>query len=45
VAKLPEGFEKANPVIIVSSGKKILRKTKLDDMAHGSKIDESSDSV
>jgi hypothetical protein len=45
VAKLPEGLENANPIIIINSGKKILRKIKLDDMAHGSKIDESSDSI
>jgi hypothetical protein len=35
VARLPAGFEKANPLITVKSGKKVLRKIALNDMAHG----------
>lgn len=31
---IPEGYESKNPLITVKSGKKILRKIKLDDMAH-----------
>lgn len=33
--KISGEFENKNPLIIVKSGKKILRKIKLDDMAHG----------
>ncbi len=43
VVRLPQGFEN-NPLITILSGKKIIRKTRYDDMAHGSKIDESADS-
>jgi titin len=32
---IPKEYENQNPMIIVKSGKKILRKIKLDDMAHG----------
>jgi hypothetical protein len=32
---IPKEYENQNPVIIVKSGKKVLRKIKLDDMAHG----------
>jgi len=34
-AKIPEKYEKENPIICVKSGKKILRKIRFDDMAHG----------
>jgi Fibronectin type III domain len=34
-AKTPEGYENKNPLISVKSGKKILRKIRLDDMAYG----------
>ena len=33
--KISEEYENKNPLIIVKSGKKILRKIRLDDMAHG----------
>ena len=33
--RIPEGFENQNPHISIKSGKKTLRKTWLDDMAHG----------
>lgn len=33
--RLPKRYENTNPLIIVKSGKKTLRKIKLDDMAHG----------
>ena len=45
VARLPQGFENTNSLITISSGKKVIRKTRYDDMAHGSKIDESADSL
>jgi len=32
---IPKEYEHQNPMIIVKSGKKVLRKIKLDDMAHG----------
>lgn len=32
---VPEGYADKNPLLIVKSGKKVLRKTRLDDMAHG----------
>ncbi len=35
VVRLPEGYENTNPLIVVKSGKKILRKNTLDDMSHG----------
>ncbi len=35
VVRLPEGYENTNPLIIVKSGKKILRKNTLDNMSHG----------
>jgi hypothetical protein len=44
VVRLPTGSENANPLITISSGKKVIRKTRYGDMAHGSKIDESADS-
>lgn len=34
-ATIPEGYEGKNPVISVKSGKKILKKINLDEMAHG----------
>ncbi len=34
VVKLPDGYEN-NPLISVKSGKKVLKKVQLDDMAHG----------
>jgi hypothetical protein len=34
-AKLPEGYENKNSLILVKSGKKILRKTRLENMAQG----------
>lgn len=33
--RLPEGYELTNPLITVKNGKRILRKIRLDDMAHG----------
>ncbi|MDE1766356.1 MAG: fibronectin type III domain-containing protein [Thaumarchaeota archaeon] len=33
--RLPTDYENANPLIVVKSGKKILRKNALDDMSHG----------
>jgi fibronectin type III domain protein len=33
-AKIMDGYENKNPLITVKSGKKILRKIRLDDMAH-----------
>ncbi|HXX06085.1 MAG TPA: fibronectin type III domain-containing protein [Candidatus Bathyarchaeia archaeon] len=45
VVRLPQGFEDTNPLISILSGKKIIRKTRYDYMAHGSKIDESADSL
>lgn len=35
VVRLPANYEDVNPLIIVKSGKKILRKNALDDMSHG----------
>lgn len=34
-ATIPEGYEGNNPVISVKSGKKVLKKINLDEMAHG----------
>jgi hypothetical protein len=34
IVKIPDEYENENPLIIVKSGKKILRKINLDDMAH-----------
>ena len=34
-AKVPQKYENENPMIYVKSGKKILRKIRFDDMAHG----------
>jgi len=34
IVNVPDGYEDKNPLIIVKSGKKILRKINLDDMAH-----------
>lgn len=35
VVKIPQTYEDTNPLIVVKSAKKTLRKTKLDDMAYG----------
>ncbi len=35
VVRLPADYANTNPLIIVRSGKKVLRKNKLDDMSHG----------
>lgn len=45
VVRLPPGSENTNPLITILSRKKIIRKTRYDDMAHGNKIDESADSL
>jgi hypothetical protein len=34
VVMLPDGYEN-NPLISIKSGKKVLKKVQLDDMAHG----------
>jgi hypothetical protein len=44
VVRLPAGLENVNPVITIMSGKRVIRKTRFGNMAHGSKIDESADS-
>ncbi len=45
VVKLPADFESSNPLITVLSGKKVVRKARHGDMAHGSKMDESADAI
>jgi len=35
VVRLPAGFEKINPLITVKSGKKVLKRINLEEMAHG----------
>ncbi|MDE1726065.1 MAG: fibronectin type III domain-containing protein [Thaumarchaeota archaeon] len=45
VVRLPTGSENINPLITVLSGKKVIRKTRYGDMAHGTKIDESANSL
>lgn len=45
VVRLPSGYENTNPLITILNGKKIIRKIRYDDMAHGSKLDESADSL
>lgn len=45
VVQLPSGYENTNPLITILNGKKIIRKIRYDDMAHGNKIDESADSL
>ena len=45
VVQLPSGYENTNPLITILNGKKIIRKIRYDDMAHGSKIGESADSI